>query len=157
MAEGVKHLWTVADLTAALLHGTRLPQEPVGPPPWPTYLDATYRRQTAAEILGERAGRSSECLGPLLFVAAHDEDEDVRLRCLEKIFATDWTGLEGFLVAMSFDCQDSVRQLALEGLALREFPSLAAVAARMVDDPDADIQEQARAMLAGGSWPRWRL
>ncbi len=157
MAEGVTHLWTVADLTAALLHGTRLPQEPVGPPPWPVYLDTTYRRQTAAEILGERAGQSSECLGPLLYVAAHDEDEEVRLRCLEKVFASGWTGLEGFLVAMTFDSLESVRQLALEGLALREFPSLAAVAARMVGDPDADIQEQATAMLAGRSWPRWRL
>lgn len=28
VAEGVEHLWTTADLAAALLHGTRLPGEP---------------------------------------------------------------------------------------------------------------------------------
>lgn len=157
MAEDLKHLWTTADLAAALLHGTRLPGEPDGPPPWPVYLDHTYRRQTAAQVLGERAGHSADCLGPLLYVAAHDEDEDVRLRCLEQVFASGWVGLDAFLVAMTFDAMDSVRQLALEGLALREFPSLHAVATRLLNDPDSGIREQAAGMLTGASWPRWRL
>ncbi len=155
--EGVKHLWTTADLTAALLHGTRLPGEPDGPPPWPHYLDRTYRRQTAAQILGERVVHSVDCLGPLLYVAARDEDEDVRLRCLERVFASGWVGLEGFLVAMTFDAMDCVRQLALEGLALSECQSLHTAADRLVNDPDPDIREQAAGMLAGDSWPRWRL
>ena len=157
MAEDVKHLWTTADLAAALLHGTRLPGEPAGPPPWPVYLDNTYRRQTAAQVLGERAGNSVDCLGPLLYVAAHDEDEEVRLECLEQVFASSWVGLEAFLVAMTFDAMDSVRQLALEGLALREFPSLHTVAARLAKDPDPDIRGQAAGMITGGSWSRWRL
>jgi hypothetical protein len=157
VAEGVEHLWTTADLAAALLHGTRLPGEPTGPPPWPDYLDVTYRRQTAATVLGRRAGRSPDCFGPLAFVAGRDDDEDVRLRCLEQLFEAGYPFLEGLLVALSYDPADRVRQLALEGLGLRDYPSLRAVAERLAGDPDPDIRVQAASMLAGESWPLWRL
>jgi hypothetical protein len=156
VAEGVEHLWTTADLAAALLHGTRLPSEPAGPPPWPDYLDGTYRRQMAAAVLGRRAAASPDCFGPLVFVAGRDGDEDVRLRCLEQLFEARYPYLEGLLVALSYDPADRVRQLALEGLGLLDCPSLAAVATRLLADPDPDIRGQAAGMLAGGSWPRWR-
>ena len=157
MAEGVEHLWTTADLTAALLHGTRLPGEPTGPPPWPDYMDGAYRRQTAAAVLGRRAAASPDCFGPLAFVAGREGDEDVRLRCLEQLFEARYPFLEGLLVALSYDPAESVRQLALEGLGLLDSPSLGAVAERLSADPDPDIRGQAAAMLAGESWPRWRL
>jgi HEAT repeat protein len=157
VAEGVEHLWTNGDLAAALLRGTRLPGEPEGPPPFPIYLDHTYRRQSAARFLGKRAVGSAECLGPLLFVAAKDEDEDVRLACLEELCKSGWPGLEAFMVALSFDPSDEVRRLALEALGLLEAPSQLPVARRLLADRDPEICEKARAMLADESWQRWRL
>ena len=157
MPEGVEHLWTNADLAAALLHGTRLPGEPTGPPPWPDYLDHTYRRQSAARFLGKRAAGSAECLGPLVFVAAHDEDEEVRLVCLEVLFGSGWSGLEAFMVALSFDSSDEVRRLALEALGLLGAASQLPIARRLLEDRDPEIREKVRAMLADESWQRWRL
>jgi HEAT repeat protein len=157
VAAGVEHLWTNDDLAAALLHGTRLPGEPVGPPPFPDYLAITYRRQSAAHFLGKRAKRAAECLGPLLFVAAHDEDEGVRLTCLEQLFGSRWAGLEEFMVAMSFDPANEVRRLAIEALGLMEADSQLPVARRLMADSDSEIREKARAMLAYESWERWRL
>ena len=157
MADGVEHLWTTADLARALLHGTRLPGEPAGPPPWPQYLDHTYRRQSAAAVLGKRAREVPECLGPVVFVAAYDDDEDVRLRCLEQLYESGWPGLEAFMLAMTYDPLEEVRRLALEALGLREFPSRLSAATRMTEDADPEIREKARAMLAGESWEIWRI
>lgn len=157
MAEGIEHLWTTADLAAALLHGTPLPGEPDGPAPWPDYLDATYRRQTAAAVLGRRAAASPACFEPLAIVAAREDDEDVRLRCLEQLFEAGYPQLEPLFVALSGDALDSVRQLALEGLALLDAPSLGAVAARLASDTDPEIRAQATAIASGAAWPRWRL
>lgn len=157
MNESVEHLWTNSDLAAALLHGTRLPGEPAGPPPWPDYLDQTYRRQSAAWFLAKRLAGSAECLGPLVFVAAHDTDEDVRMACLKVLFESGWAGLEAFMVAMSFDPIDDVRRLALEALGLLGAASQAAVAQRLLNDCDSEIREKAQAMLADESWQRWCL
>jgi len=155
--EGVEHLWTNADLADALIHGSRLPGEPQGPPPWPDYLDHTYRRQSAARFLGKRAATSAECLGPLVLVAARDEDEKVRLACLEVLFGSGWAGLEAFMVALTYDPSDEIRRLALEALGLMGAASQLPVARRMLDDRDREIREKARAMLADESWQRWRL
>lgn len=157
MAEGVEHLWTTADLAAALLHGTPLPGETEGRMPWPDYLDRTYRRQTAAAVLGRRAAASPACFEPLALVAARQDDEDVRLRCLEQLFEAGYPQLEQLFVALSDDALDAVRQLALEGLALLDAPSLGAVAARLARDPDPAIRAQATAIAHGADWPRWRL
>jgi hypothetical protein len=43
------------------------------------------------------------------------------LKCLNYVASAQWAGVEAFLVAMSFDPIDDIRQLALEGLAFREF------------------------------------
>ena len=157
MPVGAGHLWTNADLAAALLHGTRLPGELTGPPPWPDYLDHTYRRQSAARFLGKCAAGSAECLGPLVFVAAHDEDDEVRLVCLEVLFGSGWSGLEAFMVALSFILSDEVRRLALEGAGAawrgEPAPNRAASAGR----PRPGDPRQVRAMLADESWQRWRL
>ena len=130
--------------------------QPTGPPPWPDYLDHTYRRQSAARFLGKRAAGSAECLGPLVFVAAHDEDEEVRLACLEVLFGSGWPGLEAFMVALSFDSSDEVRRLALEALGLlaRRASSHRAASA---GGPRPGDPREGRAMLADESWQRWRL
>jgi HEAT repeat protein len=157
VAESAEHRWTVSDLTRALLHGTRLPGEPDGPPPFPQYMLHGYRRESAARDLGKRAVDAPECLAPLVFVATHDDDEDLRLVCLQQLFEVGWPGLEAFMLAMTFDPSAKVRRLALEALGLREFPSTSSAANRMLADSDAEISEKARAMLAGEKWDVWQL
>jgi hypothetical protein len=157
MAESVEHLWTNADLAAALIQSRRLPGEPDGTPPWPDYLDETYRRQTAARILCKRAVTSPECFEPLAFVANRDDDLEVRLRCLRELFEARYPHIERLFVALSHDSAEAIRQLSLEGLLLLNCSSIRNVAERLATDIDPDIREQARCILATGSCQLWRL
>lgn len=109
------------------------------------------------DFLGERIAKSQECLGPHVFVASHDSDEQVRLTCLEVLFGSGWVGLEAFMIALTFDPADEVRRLALEALGLLDAASRMPVALRMSEDSDPEIRDKARAMLAEESWQRWRL
>jgi hypothetical protein len=93
-----------------------------------------------------------ESFGLILYVASHDTDADIRLECCKYVFLSQWAGLEAFLVAMSFDPDDDIRQLTLEGLGLREFPSLNFVAKRLINDSNPNIKEQADAMLNKRQW-----
>ena len=98
-----------------------------------------------------------EYFGAILYVAAHDRDEDARMQCLNYVASSQWAGVEAFLVAMSFDPIDDIRQLALEGLAYREFSSFRAVASRLLDDSNSEIRVQAKAMLDREQWTIHKL
>jgi hypothetical protein len=53
---------------------------------------------------------------------------------------------------MSFDPIDDIRQLALEGLAVRQFSSFRDVASRLLEDSNSEIRVQAKAILDREQW-----
>ncbi len=154
MTEEIQLRWTTAELIDSLLNGTALPGQ-TGP------YDYLYHRDTAAHWLNEQAKDCMkgfmEYFGAILYVAAHDRDEDARMQCLNYVASSQWAGVEAFLVAMSFDPIDDIRQLALEGLAYREFSSFRAVATRLLDDSNLEIRVQAKAMLDREQWTIHKL
>jgi hypothetical protein len=141
--------WTTDQLMAALLNKAELPD-------YDGKYDYLYHRETAAHWLNKKAKDSMnsfmDSFGAILYVAAHDRDEDIRLKCLNYVASAQWAGVEAFLVAMSFDPIDDIRQLALEGLAFREFQSFRSVANRLLEDSNSQIREQAKAILDRQQW-----
>ena len=108
------------ELECTLRTGCRLPGEPTGKPPWPSYLDDEYRRITAANCLADHYRHRPEAVAALRNYTFDGSIPEVRIRCVTLLGRQG--SIDDLIERLTSDIEPELRLFALEYL-LTEMPT----------------------------------
>ena len=111
---------------------------------------AAYARIAAAKDLGKEMPNSFAAAALARVALAQDEDDRVRVECVQQLLNSNFTGLELVLLALLFDEDDLMIVTAIEGLVLTHSPLLATVSSLLANSTSKSVRETAMRDLPNG-------